>query len=220
MLMACADIYQLVSFEIEKNKYKRPMVRRLLKYLQHFCFALHQQTPTGSAMRQQQHSSTSYHPNSTSPSQLPPLSDQPRLPRDQTPIPYRRPMSPRQIPITRHILIQIRQHLQTPRRIPPITHQIHRDTEQAHKLHTRGLHAHIRRVSHQSSGSARSLDVGENGVALGAQGEGEERRADVGCDASDDDLRLVGCFDGGAEVGVVPGTTRISCQHLIPSFST
>jgi hypothetical protein len=106
--------------------------------------------------------------------------------------------------INRQVLCEIRHDLLGARRVPPIPHQIADDRKQRHKLHARGLHARIRRVAQQRRRGARALDVCEHGVALGAQRERHEGRAHIGDDARDDYLRLVGCFDGGAEVGVVP----------------
>jgi len=113
-------------------------------------------------------------------------------------------MASRQHPVYRHILIEPWQHVLASRRVPPITHQITHDAKRTNELHTRLLHARIRRVTDECRGGARGLDVGEDGVALGAEGEREEGGADVGCDATNDDLGLVCCFDGGAEVGIIP----------------
>jgi hypothetical protein len=106
--------------------------------------------------------------------------------------------------INRQVLREIRHNLLGARRVPPIPHQIADDRKQRHKLHTRGLHARIGRVAQQRRRGARALDVCEDGVALGAERERHEGRAHVGYDAGDDNLRLVGCFNGGAEVGIVP----------------
>jgi hypothetical protein len=49
------------------------------------------------------------------------------------------------------------------------------------------------------------VGVGEDFVAGFNEGQGEEGGADFGYDAAEDYLVLACCFDGGAEVGVVPG---------------
>jgi hypothetical protein len=114
-------------------------------------------------------------------------------------------MPARQHPINRQIAIQIRQHLLSAWRRPPIPHQVADDREQRHELDTRLLHARVGRVADELRGGARALYVGEDGVSLGAEGERKESSADVGYDAGDNDLFLAGCADGGAEGLVVPG---------------
>jgi hypothetical protein len=49
------------------------------------------------------------------------------------------------------------------------------------------------------------VGVGKDFVAGFDEREGEEGGADFGYDAAEDYLVLARCFDGGAEIGVVPG---------------
>jgi len=102
--------------------------------------------------------------------------------------------------------VQIREHLLGTRSVPPIPHQVTNDAEQADELHAGLLHARVRRVTDELCRGAAALNVREHRVPFGAQGQSEERRADVSHDAGDDDLGLVGCLHGSAEFGVVPGT--------------
>jgi hypothetical protein len=69
-------------------------------------------------------------------------------------------------------------------------------------------HLVVGRVAHELGGCARRFDVGIDGVAGGAQAEGEEGGADIGCYAGEDYLLFACGFDGGAERGVVPGAVR------------
>lgn len=114
-------------------------------------------------------------------------------------------MAPSKHTIHGKVTIQVRQNLLSTRSSAPIAHQIADNREQADQLDTCLLHAGVGRVTDELRGRARALDVGEDGVALGAQRQGEEGGADVGYDAGDDDLLLSGGFDGGAEFLVVPG---------------
>lgn len=113
-------------------------------------------------------------------------------------------MPPSNVPIHGQILVEIGQDLLRAGGVPPVAHEIAHDGEHAHELHARLLHAGVCRVAHELGIRAAGLDVCEDGVALCAQGEGEEGGAHVGGDAGDNDLLLAGCADGGAEVGVVP----------------
>jgi hypothetical protein len=113
-------------------------------------------------------------------------------------------MMSRQLSINRHILIQKRQDLLGARRIPPIAHQITHNGEQTVHLDARARHLCVGRVAHERRGRAGRFDVGEDGVACGAQREREEGGADVGGYAGEDDLFFAGGFDGGTEGGVVP----------------
>ena len=117
-------------------------------------------------------------------------------------------MSPSKITIGGHVTVQIREDLSRTRGVPPVPHQIADNGEQAHKLDTSLLHAGVGNVTDKLRSSAGGLDVGKDGVAFSAEREREEGGADVGGDAGDDDLGLVGGFDGGAELGVVPGAVR------------
>lgn len=116
----------------------------------------------------------------------------------------------RQIPINRHIPIQPRQYLLRTRGPAPIPHQIAHNREQRVHLHSGAGHLVVSRVAHELGGCARCFDVGVDGVAGGAQAEGEKGSADVGCYTGEDDLLLPCGLDGGAEGGVVPGAVRIS----------
>jgi hypothetical protein len=122
-------------------------------------------------------------------------------------------MMPCQHTINWHVLVKIRQNLLGTRCIPPVAHQITHDSEERVQLHSRPRHLRIRRIAHELGGGARGFNVGEDGVAFLTEREGEEGCADVGRDARDDDLLLAGAFDGGADVGVVPGAWR--SQYLI-----
>jgi hypothetical protein len=104
----------------------------------------------------------------------------------------------RQLSINRHILIQKWQDLLGPRRVSPIAHQITHNGEQTVHLDARARHLCVGRVAHERRGRAGRFDVGEDGVACGAQREREEGGAD------EDDLLFAGGFDGGAEGGVIP----------------
>jgi hypothetical protein len=114
-------------------------------------------------------------------------------------------MAPSKHAIHGKVAVQVRQNLLSTRSRTPIAHQVADNREQADQLDARLLHAGVGRVADQLRGRAGALDVGEDGVALGAQRQGEESGADIGHDAGDDDLLLAGCLDGGAELLVVPG---------------
>jgi hypothetical protein len=113
-----------------------------------------------------------------------------------------------QLSIHGHVLIQERHHLFGTRGVAPIAHEITHNSKERVHLHTSARHLIIGRVAYERSGRARGFDVGEDGVAGGAEGEREEGGADVGGYASDDDLFLACGFDGGAEFGVVPCAGR------------
>lgn len=113
---------------------------------------------------------------------------------------------PSQLSINRHILVQVRQHLLSTGGVAPIAHQVTHNREQAVQLNTCAGHLVVGSVADELGGGTRGFDVGEDGVAGGAEGEGQEGGADVGGDAGKDDLFLAGGFDGGAELWVVPGT--------------
>jgi hypothetical protein len=114
-------------------------------------------------------------------------------------------VSPGKIPINRQVTIEIRDQLSSTRGVPPVPHQIADNGEQANKLDASLLHAGVGNVTDKRRSSAGGLDVGEDRVAFSAERESKEGGADVGCDAGDDDLGLVGGFDSGAEFGIVPG---------------
>ena len=83
-------------------------------------------------------------------------------------------MRPRHIPIHRQIRIQKRQQLRAARRVPPVTHQVHDDGEEALQDHAGALHAPVRVGGEVRAEGAAGFGVGEDGVAFGAQGEREE----------------------------------------------
>lgn len=114
-------------------------------------------------------------------------------------------MMPSQLSINRHVLVQVRKDLLSTRSVAPIAHQITHNREQAVKLDTGAGHLVVGRVADELGGGARGFDIGEDGVAGGAEGEGQEGGADVRGDACEDDLFLAGGFDGCSELGVVPG---------------
>jgi hypothetical protein len=121
-------------------------------------------------------------------------------------------MVPSQLSINRHVLVQVRQQLLSTRSVAPIAHEIAHNSEEGVHLDTGAGHLVVGSVADKLGGGAGGLDVGEDGVAGGAEREGQEGGADVGGDAGEDDLLLAGCFDGLAEVGVVPGAG--GCQYL------
>lgn len=71
-------------------------------------------------------------------------------------------------------LIQPRQNLSRARRVPPVAHQVAHDAEHADELHSRGLHAHIRRVGNEMRRGPAGFDVGPDRVTFCAEGEGSE----------------------------------------------
>ena len=83
-------------------------------------------------------------------------------------------MRPRHVPIHRQILVQERQQLQTARRVPPIAHQVHDDGEESLQDHACVLHAPVRVRGEAVRECAACFCVGDDGVAFGAEGEGEE----------------------------------------------
>jgi hypothetical protein len=117
---------------------------------------------------------------------------------------------PSQVSIDRHILIQVRQHLFRARRVPPIPHQIAHNRKKTVHLHARTRHLIIRRISHELRSRTRCFDVGEDGIAGGAQGQGEEGGADIGGYAGEDDLFFTRGFNGGTELWVIPCTEWVS----------
>ena len=114
-------------------------------------------------------------------------------------------MAPSKHTIHGQIAVKVRQNFLSTRSSSPIAHQVADNREQADELDARLLHARVGRVADQLRGRARALDVGEDGVALGAQRKGEEGGAHISDDAGDDDLLLAGGLDGGAELLIVPG---------------
>lgn len=109
------------------------------------------------------------------------------------------------VAVGRHVAVEPGQDLSGTGAGTPVAHQIADDGEQRHELHAGLLHAGVGSVADKSGGGAGSLDVGEDRITFLAEGEGQERSADVGGDAGDDDLLLTGGADGGAELFVVPG---------------
>lgn len=137
---------------------------------------------------------------------------QTQLPRTQCPIQYSSLVCPCNVPVYRQVLIQERQQLQASGRIPPITHEVHDDGKESLKNDAGTLHSAICVVRESLGESATGFGVGKDGVAFGAEGEGEEFGAwfdtrwwfarcglegwtilltDVGGDSSEDDLTFV-----------------------------
>ena len=115
-------------------------------------------------------------------------------------------MATSNVTVDREVPVKVGQNLLGTRDVPPVTHQVTDDGEHADELDACLLHAGVGRVADELGVGAASLDVGEDGVTLGAERESEEGGADIGGDTGDDDLLLAGGLDGGAEIGVVPGT--------------
>jgi hypothetical protein len=135
--------------------------------------------------------------------------DQTNLTRYYRPSLHCRSMMSCQLTINWHILVQVWQELFGTRSVAPVTHQITYDCEERVHLHASTRHLRVGSVTYERRGGTRGFDVGEDGVAGGAQGEGEEGCADVGGYTGKDDLFLAGRFDGGTEFGVVPGTFEL-----------
>jgi hypothetical protein len=112
------------------------------------------------------------------------------------------------ISIDRHVTVKKGEDLSSTGGVPPVPHQIADNREQADKLDTSLLHARVGNVADKGRSGTGGLDVGEDRVAFSAEREREESGAHVGCDTGDDNLGLVGGFDGGAELGVVPSARR------------
>ena len=83
-------------------------------------------------------------------------------------------MRPRHIPIHRQIPVQKRQQLRAARRVPPIAHQVHDDGEEALQDHACVFHAAVRVRGEAAGECPARFGVGDDGVAFGAEGEGEE----------------------------------------------
>lgn len=123
-------------------------------------------------------------------------------------------MVPGQHTVDREVLVQERQNLLGTRSSTPITHEIADNSKHGHKLHTRLLHARVGSVANKLRVGARGLDVGKDGVSLGAQGESKEGGAHVGGDTGNDDLLLARGLDGGLEFWVVPGAGSLLDDFL------
>lgn len=91
-------------------------------------------------------------------------SDQPNLTRNDRPRLHRRSMMPGQVPINRHILVQVWQHLLRAWRITPITHQIAHNGKQTVHLDTSACHLIVGSVAHELRCCAGRFNVGEDGV--------------------------------------------------------
>lgn len=76
--------------------------------------------------------------------------------------------------VRRHPLVEPRQKLQRARSVSPVTHQIADDREHGNHVNTGSLHAQVRDIPDERSGSARGFDVGPDRVAFGTKGEREE----------------------------------------------
>lgn len=95
--------------------------------------------------------------------------------------------------------------LSSTRLVSPIAHELADDGEQTDNLNTGVAHAVVGHVTDELGGGARGFHVGPDGEAGVAKGQREEGGADVGGDAGEDDLGLVGGADGVAELFAVPG---------------
>lgn len=137
---------------------------------------------------------------------LPSHLDQLGLARDDSAVLDGRSVGTSNVSVDRQVPVKVRKDLLGTRDIPPVAHQIADDGEHADELDACLLHAGVGRVADELGVSAASFDVGEDGVALGAERQSEEGGADIGGDTGDDDLLLAGGLDGGAEIGVVPST--------------
>ena len=83
-------------------------------------------------------------------------------------------MRPRHVPVHRQVLVQKRQQLQASGRVPPIAHQVHDDGEESLEDDAGVLHSAVRVVGEPLREGSAGFRVGEDGVAFGAEGEGEE----------------------------------------------
>ena len=116
--------------------------------------------------------------------------------------------------VDREVLVKERKNLLSTGGVAPVTHEIADNGEERDELDTSLLHARVGSVTDELRVGAGGLDVGEDGVALGAEGEGKEGSADVGGDAGNDDLLLAGGLDGGLEFRVVPGAGGMSVDYF------
>lgn len=115
-------------------------------------------------------------------------------------------MSSCQVPVRRQVLVKEGQDGATHTlRTPPVPHQFSNDDKHAHGLHAGITHTNIGLKCKSLVEGSGGIGVGPDLVSCLAQGERQERGANVGHDSGDDQLLLAGCFDGGAEFGVVPG---------------
>lgn len=78
------------------------------------------------------------------------------------------------IPIRRQIRIQKGQQLQTAGGIAPVAHEIHDDGEHALEHDAGAFHAAVGVVGEAAREGSAGFGVGEDCVALGAEGEREE----------------------------------------------
>ena len=112
--------------------------------------------------------------------------------------------------IDRHVLVKVRQNLLSTRGVAPVAHQVANNSEERVHLDTSSRHLVVGRIADEFSGSAGSLNIGEDGVACSTEGQGEESSADVGGDTGEDDLLLARGFDSSTELRVIPGTKSVS----------
>lgn len=119
--------------------------------------------------------------------------------------------------VDRHVAVKVRQDLGGTGGVPPVPHEVANDGEERDELDAGTFHAGVCRIADELSGGTGTLDVGEDGVTLGAEREGEEGGADISDNTGDDDLLLSGGLDGGAELLVVPGA---SCWLVFFSTGT
>jgi len=112
------------------------------------------------------------------------------------------------------VLVKVGEELLSTGGVAPVAHEVAGDAEHANELDASLLHARVGSIADKTRVGTGSLNVGEDGVALGAEGEGKEGGADIGGDTGNDDLLLAGSLDGLAEFGVVPGAGRSLAVQL------
>ena len=81
------------------------------------------------------------------------------------------------VPVHGQVLVQEGQQLQASGGVAPIAHEIHDDGEEPLQDDAGVLHSAVRVVGEAFGEGAAGFGVGEDGVAFGAEGEGEEFRA-------------------------------------------
>lgn len=105
----------------------------------------------------------------------------------------------------REVSVQPGDHLLGTRGVPPVPHEIASNGEQAHGVHASLGHSVVGDVADKLRGGSGRLDVGPDGIASLTERKSQEGGADVGRDAGNDDLLLLGGLDSVAELLVVPG---------------
>lgn len=71
--------------------------------------------------------------------------------------------------VRRHPLVEPRQKLQRARSVSPVTHQVADDGKHGNHVNTSSLHAQVRDIPNERSGSARCFDIGPDRVAFGTK---------------------------------------------------